>query len=85
MIFDDSFSAIDRINKKNILDNLMSLEDGSTKIIITHDIELAPKFEKIIYLNNGKAICGTHKELLKDKNYNEVYSLILNQIGEEYA
>ena len=85
MIFDDSFSAIDRINKKNILDNLMSLEDGSTKIIITHDIELAPKFEKIIYLNNGKAICGTHKELLEDKNYNEVYSLILNQIGEEYA
>ena len=85
MIFDDSFSAIDRINKKSILDNLMSLEDGSTKIIITHDIELAPKFEKIIYLNNGKAICGTHKELLEDKNYNEVYSLILNQIGEEYA
>lgn len=85
MIFDDSFSAIDRINKKSILDNLMSLEDGSTKIIITHDIELAPKFEKIIYLNNGKAICGTHKELLEDKNYNEVYSLILNKIGEEYA
>ena len=51
MIFDDSFSAIDRINKKKILDNLLSLEDGSTKIIITHDIELAPKFDKIIFLN----------------------------------
>ena len=85
MIFDDSFSAIDRINKKKILDNLLSLEDGSTKIIITHDIELAPKFDKIIFLNKGKAICGTHKELLEDKNYNEVYSLISNQIGEEYA
>ena len=85
MIFDDSFSAIDRINKKKILDNLLSLEDGSTKIIITHDIELAPKFDKIIFLNQGKAICGTHKELLENKNYNEVYSLISNQIGEEYA
>lgn len=28
MIFDDSFSAIDRINKKKILDNLMALEDN---------------------------------------------------------
>ena len=85
MIFDDSFSAIDRINKKKILDNLMSLEDKSSKIFVTHDIELAPKFEKIIYVNNGQAICGTHEELLKDKNYNEVYSLNLNKIGEEYA
>ena len=85
MIFDDSFSAIDRINKKKILDNLMSLEDKSSKIFVTHDIDLAPKFEKIIYINNGQAICGTHEELLKDKNYNEVISLNLNKIGEEYA
>lgn len=85
MIFDDSFSAIDRINKKKILDNLMSLEDNRSKIIITHDIELASKFEKIIYINNGQAIYGTHEELLKNKNYNEVYSLNLNKIGEEYV
>lgn len=85
MIFDDSFSAIDRINKKKILDNLMSLEDKSSKIFVTHDIDLAPKFEKIIYINNGQAICGTHEELLKDKNYNEVITLNLNKIGEEYA
>ena len=85
MIFDDSFSAIDRINKKIILENLMLLEDNSTKIFITHDIELAPKFEKIIYINNGQAICGTHEELLKNENYNKVYDLNLNKIGEEYA
>lgn len=85
MIFDNSFSAIDKINKKKILENLMLLEDKSSKIFVTHDIELAPKFEKIIYINNGEAICGTHEELLEDRNYNEVYSLNLNKIGEEYA
>lgn len=85
MIFDDSFSAIDKINKKNILNNLMLLEDNSTKIIITHDIELAPKFKKIIYINNGQAICGTHEELLRNKNYRKVYDLNLNNLGEEYA
>ena len=73
MIFDDSFSAIDRINKKNILDNLMLLEDDSTKIIITHDIELSPKFEKIIYIDDGQAID------IKKAEYME------NKIGEEYA
>lgn len=85
MIFDDSFSAIDKINKKKILNNLMLLEDNSTKIIITHDIGLAPQFKKIIFINNGQAICGTHEELLKNKNYRKVYDLNLNKIGEEYA
>ena len=75
MIFDDSFSAIDKINKKKILNNLMLLEDNSTKIIITHDIGLAPHFKKIIFINNGQAICGTHEELLKNKNYRKVYDL----------
>lgn len=79
MIFDDSFSAIDRINKKKILNNLLTLEDNSSKIFITHNIELAPKFEKIIYINNGQAICGTHNELLKNENYREIYSLDINK------
>lgn len=85
MIFDDSFSAIDRINKKSILENLITLEDNSSKIFITHDIDLAPKFEKIIYLNNGQAISGTHNELLNNNNYRKVYELNLDKVGEEYA
>lgn len=85
MIFDDSFSAIDRINKKKILENLMSLEDETSKIFVTHDIELAPKFEKIIYMNNGQAICGIHEELLNNENYKKVYELNLDKVGEEYA
>lgn len=84
MIFDDSFSAIDRINKKSILENLITLEDNSSKIFITHDIELAPKFEKIIYLNNGQAVSGTHDELLNNRNYRKVYELNLDKVGEEY-
>ncbi len=85
MIFDDSFSAIDRINKKKILNNLLTLEDNSSKIFITHNIELAPKFEKIIYITKGQAICGTHNELLKNENYREIYSLDINKMGEEYV
>lgn len=85
MIFDDSFSAIDRINKKQILNNLMSLEDKFTKIIITHDIGLAAGFDKVIYINNKKAIVGKHEELLENENYNRVYKLNQDKIEEEYV
>ena len=85
MIFDDSFSAIDRINKKDILDKLLLLDDNSSKIFITHDIQLAPNFDKIIYLNNGHAISGTHQELLNNKQYKAIYELDLNKVGEEYV
>lgn len=84
MIFDDSFSAIDRINKRQILDNLMSLEDKFTKIIITHDIGLASSFDKVIYINDKRAIVGKYEELLKNVNYNKVYKLNQDKIEEEY-
>ncbi len=85
MIFDDSFSAIDRINKKQILNNLMNLEDTFTKVIITHDIGLAPSFDKVIYLNDKSAKVGTHKELLKDEVYTKIYKLNQDKIEEEYV
>ncbi|MCI8362501.1 MAG: ABC transporter ATP-binding protein [Clostridia bacterium] len=85
MIFDDSFSAIDRINKKQILDNLMNLDDLFTKIIITHDIGLAPNFDKVIYLNNKSATIGTHKQLLENETYRKIYELNQDKIEEEYV
>lgn len=84
MIFDDSFSAIDRMNKKKILENLLSLEELFTKIVITHDIEYAEKFDKIIYLNHGQAFIGTNQELLQNENYKKIYELNQDKIGEEY-
>lgn len=86
MIFDDSFSAIDRINKKKILENLLSIkEEKSSKIFVTHDIELAPQFDKVIYLNDRHAICGTHFQLMENNNYRAIYNLNQNKIGEEYV
>ena len=80
-----ALNFLELINKKNILDKLLSLDDNSSKIFITHDIQLAPKFDKIIYLNNGNAISGTHEELLKNEQYRSIYELDLNKVGEEYV
>lgn len=86
MIFDDSFSAIDKINKKTIVDNLLNNNsDKNTKIFITHNVGLAPQFEKVLFLDNKKAYLTTHKELLNNKNYKKLYDLSLNNIGDDYA
>lgn len=84
MIFDDSFSAIDRINKKQIYNNLMSLDSKFTKIVITHDIGLAKNFDKVIYINNKKALVGTHEELLNNEDYRKVYELDQDKLEEDY-
>ena len=85
MIFDDSFSAIDRINKKQIYNNLMSLNNKFTKIVITHDIGLAKNFDKVIYINNRKALVGTHEELLNNEDYRKVYELDQDKLEEDYV
>lgn len=85
MIFDDSLSAIDKINKKTIVDNLLNNNDNNTKIFITHNVSLAPQFEKILFLDNKKAYLTNHKELLKNENYKKLYELSLNNIGDDYA
>lgn len=86
MIFDDSFSAIDRINKKIVINNLMSdNNDNSTKIFITHNVSLAPKFKKILFLDNHTSYFTTHDELLNNKNYKKLYELSLDNVGDDYA
>ena len=86
MIFDDSFSAIDKINKKTIVDNLLKNNNiKNTKIFITHNVGLASQFEKILFLDNKKAYLTTHKELLNNKNYKKLYDLSLNNIGDDYV
>lgn len=85
MIFDDSFSAIDRINKKEILHNLMNWKDEFTKIIITHDIELAQNFDKVIFIHDKHVIVGKHEELLNNENYKKIDRLNQDKIGEEYV
>lgn len=78
LILDDTTSAVDLETEKQIQDNLAKPEFSSTKIIIAQRISSAKDADKIIILKNGKiSECGTHEELLKNKNgyYTEIYNL----------
>lgn len=84
MIFDDSFSAIDNKNKKKILEELLQEKNNYTLIIASYDIGLAPKFDKIIFIDDKKVICDIHNNLLKNSNYKKIWDLSQSIVGETY-
>lgn len=77
LILDDSVSAVDTKTEEIILNNLRSLRNGKTTIVIAHRISTVKELDKIIVLNEGRIIgIGTHDELLKEcKSYQEMVHL----------
>ncbi|CAL4322789.1 ABC transporter transmembrane domain-containing protein [Buchnera aphidicola] len=77
LILDDSLSALDANTEKSILKNLNFLRKKYkiTLIICSHKLSSISDSNKIIILKNGKIEDkGTHKELMKKKNwYNNTY------------
>lgn len=77
IIFDDSFSALDNKTEKLLLENIKSLVQGKTCIIISNRISDVKEADNIVVLDSGKIIeHGTHIELLENKG---LYSKFYNQ------
>ena len=67
MIFDDSFSALDYKTDKKVRENLKEHLSGATNLIVAQRIGTIMDADKIIVLDQGKAVGeGTHKELLEN-------------------
>jgi ATP-binding cassette subfamily B protein len=62
---DDSLSAVDGKTESNIIDNISSLRNGKTNIIVAHRLSAVMNADHIIVLDKG-TICeeGTHEELM---------------------
>jgi ATP-binding cassette subfamily B protein len=75
MLFDDCLSAVDTETEEKILNNLRTVSDGKTTIIVSHRVSSAKNADKIIVLSEGKIIqTGTHESLLdKDGYYRDLY------------
>jgi ATP-binding cassette subfamily B protein len=70
VIFDDSFSALDRSTEKTLRANLREYLPESAFIIITERITTALTADKILLLEDGKSVgFGTHEELLASSDY----------------
>ena len=82
IVFDDSLSKLDTKTKINILNNIIKMKRGT--IIISHDIEIVKKCDKILFINNKTIEIGTHESFMKEnKTYKEIIEVSQNKILEE--
>ena len=64
---DEPTSALDVRVSIKIQDTMDKLFADKTRILVTHDLMFAKKYDKIIVMQDGKKIAeGTHESLLSD-------------------
>jgi ATP-binding cassette subfamily B protein len=85
LILDDSLSAVDTYTEEKILNNLKSVRENRTTLIVSHRVSTVKDADIICVLANGKIIeRGKHDELIKlNGEYAELYRLQL--LEEELA
>jgi ATP-binding cassette subfamily B protein len=66
LILDDSLSSVDADTERAILDQLDSLMEGRTSILISHRFSTLAGVDRIVVLDHGRIVeQGTHDELLE--------------------
>ncbi len=86
LILDDSVSAVDIGTEKKILENLCSVREGKTTILIAHRVSTVEHMDLLVFLDDGRvAAVGTHDELYAAcPQYREMVDLQrANQAQEE--
>ena len=75
LILDDPFSALDKNTEKQAFVNLQAFAKDSIVLLISHRLYLFPEMDGVIWMENGKAVTGTHEELLKTvPEYENLYT-----------
>ncbi len=83
VVLDDPFAAVDKRTERDIFNNLRTLGQNKIIIILSHRLELFPEMDQIVFIQDGKAAVGTHKELMGTK---PLYAGLYNtQGGESHA
>jgi ATP-binding cassette subfamily B (MDR/TAP) protein 1 len=69
LLLDESTSALDRKNEREIQETLDNFAQGRTTITIAHRLTTIKNSDMIFCLKSGTVReCGTHDELMKDEN-----------------
>lgn len=76
LLFDEPVTGIDIIGEKTIYDLIRSInkEQGTTCIIVSHEVSLMAQYAKTIVCLNNKLTCfGSPTTVLNEKNLNKIY------------
>lgn len=75
LILDDPFSALDQPTEREVFAHLREQTREDIVLLISHRLYLFPKMDRIIWMEDGKAVTGTHEELLvKAPAYRELFA-----------
>ena len=66
LILDEPTTGLDERNEREVMDALQRVTNGTTTLLITHDLQLASRSDQIIFLEGGRvAEHGTHEQLVQ--------------------
>ena len=75
LVLDDPFSALDRKTEEQVFANLRKMTASSTVLLISHRLYLFPQMDGVLWIQDGKAVCAAHKELMVQ---NPQYAALVN-------
>lgn len=64
LILDDPFSALDRSTEDAVFATLREYAEDKVVFLISHRLYHFPEMQKIIFMEDGKTVVGTHSELM---------------------
>lgn len=79
MVLDDPFSALDKNTEVQVFNNLRAMTENNVVMLISHRLYLFPQMSRIIWMDGGRAIVGTHEQLMEQCP--EYANLYLEQAG----
>lgn len=75
LILDDPFSALDRPTEREVFAHLREQTREDIVLLISHRLYLFPKMDRIIWMEDGKVVTGTHEELMvKVPEYQKLFA-----------
>ena len=64
LVLDDPFSALDRKTEDTVFENLRAYAKDKVVFLISHRLYHFPQMQKILFMEDGKNVVGTHDELM---------------------
>ena len=64
LVLDDPFSALDRKTEDTVFANLQAYANDKVVFLISHRLYHFPQMQKVIFMEDGKTVVGTHEELM---------------------
>ena len=65
MVLDDPFSALDRKTEDAVFAGFREYAKDKVIFLISHRLYHFPQMQKIIFMEDGKTVVGTHDELIR--------------------